>query len=597
MILLIFKIIHPKKMSLSKTCVFLLAFAFFAVSSLALWSSSIAIGYDPATDGPIAARGFPGMTEKEGLIHTCSILTSSLYVFNTSLPGVVAQVSDAFCDDLTVRSSDNALTGTGFVLGNMFTIYANGTKILLNPGAPDPPPFPGFPPVSKYFGVNPLAYDANGDLWTYSVFNPTRFLKVDPDGVLPPVIRPLVIPTAGINAFCFSPVTGLPFMPASGNRIVTAFDWYNLTAPVFLSTVYVGVPDIVALACDEDGSVWALGRKNGGVYHVSAAGALLSVYFTVPQLDNLYVRDDELIVGSGNGQVLTVDKATGAYNFVFDNDIQMPFDMEIFDGKLYVADSSALKVYLPMPGKLKRELISDSEETPITALVSGISVNDAHVLVTDSYRGLAWVLDRKTLDVEEQFGTGPGEMLIQPWDVVEYNDQVYVSQPTGPLAGTLTKVSRLPNGTQVVEPTIFGLGAPLGLKLLGDEVLVVDAGVVPFPTADPVPFTGRLLSVNLSSHQVEVLVTGLDWPRNVEVDKNGRYLLTAGRNGSGSLARYTGGGLDEVLATLSVTDLPANLGAPMGGSHLGIGAWPGGVSNHRLWVSNNGQGNILKVEN
>ena len=441
-------------------------------------------------------------------------------------PQIVKAFRGSFLDDVVSYPDGDgiAVSGTGFLTGEVPTKLANGTQIESNPG-----PFVpctacgvgGGSTASNLEGINPITILGN-DLVMASAFNPTRIAFLDYRGISNPVFRSLIPPT-GLNGFGFCP-DGLLYAPHGPSGRVVAI---NVTTG-FVSTVLTGLANPISSKCDPSGKLYVLSRGTGDV-HVATkvAGVYQRTVLTnlEPALDNFYYDNGFLYITNDQNTIFKVDAVTGTTDVLLRGEIKSPSDMayeEEFDN-IYIADATSIKLVEASDGTIIDKLIVDTPEAGFGGQITGLSLDSQYLTLVDSAQGGLIVL-HKNLTLRIYF---PGVL-----NGLQANSAVRIVDETLPFGeyfvvtdainGRLRKFFQLSSGVLTNTTLVSGLVAPVKLVYHEGYVYMTEAGQI----VQGIPNTGVLSKVDPTTGVKSVLLTGLNNPQGFAISsKNNRIVL------------------------------------------------------------------------
>jgi len=319
------------------------------------------------------------------------------------------------------------------------------------------------------------------------------FWEVDPEGVKP--ARKILDNIGGANAFAIDS-DGMIYAPLYFKQKLVKIDPATGTVTTILD--HIEHPVTVRLAPDR--SILAVESSTGHLYRLKDGRK--ETLGTLPTgIDNIVVRPDGKVFATtmGDGSITEFDLNTRRMSTVYRAKLGFPTDIDVANGKIYVADFFTLRSVDPATRKIT-DLARPAESKLL--IPSAISTGNGYAALASEFLGYVQIVDLSNNAIVQTL-TG----FDKPTEAVRTRDgKIYVLQP---VSGTLVRVDG--DSHTVVAG---GLNAPAGMADAGDGTLIVaDSG------------SGSLVAVNLATGAKTVVKTGLGKPRAVAIGKTGYAVL------------------------------------------------------------------------
>lgn len=466
--------------------------------------------------------GLAGLTViNNDYLCICSPDRASAFLFNLNTnefnfkDPVMHVFTGSYLDDVD-KIGNNALVFSSFLDGAIWRINTNCVETQLNGETPASCGPCGASNLIYYptlLGNNPVAYNAVTQKVYTQTFDPTKLYVIDPQTPTAPVALNLNIPTA-LNAFDFAP-NGLLYAPApSANKVVSV----DITTGV-VTNIITNIDFPIAVKSDNQNHIYIIGRRTGLVYKYNiVTQALVQLAQLQGPLDNCVVHNGrgKLYVTNAQATLYAVDIATGFVEILFEATIAAPYDLAFTDNKLFLADTSSLKIINPLSGAIEQQITASVTNSPFNAQVQGIFVDSEVYVVTESTQGLITVVNRNDLSIRATF-TLMGKQPFSSVRVVDNSGEYYLT--TNAVDGTLVKF-------EIGQaPVIFanGLRAPVKLRLVNNLLYIAEAGDLVQGTQN----SGRLGRIDLSNLTYTIIFDRLNKPQGFDIVPINQNLSTA----------------------------------------------------------------------
>ena len=265
------------------------------------------------------------------------------------------------------------------------------------------------------------------------------FWEVDPEGVKP--ARKILDNIGGANAFAIDS-DGMIYAPLYFKQKLVKIDPATGTVTTILD--HIEHPVTVRLAPDR--SILAVESSTGHLYRLKDGRK--ETLGTLPTgIDNIVVRPDGKVFATtmGDGSITEFDLNTRRMSTVYRAKLGFPTDIDVANGKIYVADFFTLRSVDPATRKIT-DLARPAESKLL--IPSAISTGNGYAALASEFLGYVQIVDCMT-------GTeGPGMSVEVGW---AQNPNIRVTWPGGPVSGVIVpdKQSRM----RLVAAT-----APAGLQ-------------------------------------------------------------------------------------------------------------------------------------
>ncbi|TNE57853.1 MAG: hypothetical protein EP340_07250 [Alphaproteobacteria bacterium] len=494
-------------------------------------------------------HGIHGLTfGEDGMIYVGSVVGMSIYRVNPNTGAVelFEGPPDGQADDLEFNT-DGALAWTSFLLGKLHIRDADGTIRVL---------------ADNLYGINSLAFNAQGRLFASQVFLGDALYEFDPSGETPP--RKIIEGMGGLNGFDFGP-DGKLYGPLWFKGQIVRVD----VETGALEVIVEGLNVPAAANFDSHGNLYTIDNETGEIFEIDIENKSATLVATAPtNLDNLaFDEDDRLFVTnmSDNG-IYEVNTNTGEIRLVVAGPLTTPGGISYDKGVIYVADTFSLSKVDPLGGDVSdiSRIISDHEYP------TEVDATGAHIMTTSFNAGFVQAYDKES---ETRVSRWTG--FNGPTGVLELEEGSVLVGETG--TSQLLRVSG--HNGEIREVVASELNGITDIARFSDDEVIVAAHLL-----------GEVIKVNLTTGEKTVLASDLIQPEGVAVEPDGRILVT--EVGLRRLVRIdpATGDVSEVVGDLPV-GLPGYPLAPPSFIMSGITVSPEGD----IFLASDIDNSILKV--
>ncbi|TNE36534.1 MAG: hypothetical protein EP347_10750 [Alphaproteobacteria bacterium] len=429
-------------------------------------------------------HGIHGLTfGEDGMIYVGSVVGMSIYRVDpdTGAVELFEGPPQGQADDLEFNA-DGALAWTSFTLGQLHMRDPDGTVRVL---------------ADNLYGINSLAFNAQGRLFATQVFLGDALYEFDPAGENPP--RKIIEGMGGLNGFDFGP-DGKLYGPLWFKGQIVRVD----VETGALEVIVEGLNVPAAANFDSHGNLYTIDNETGEIFEIDIENKSATRVATAPtNLDNLaFDEDDKLFVTnmSDNG-IYEVNTNTGEIRLVVAGPLTTPGGLSYDNGQIYVADTFSLSKVDPMGGDVSdlSRVISD-HEYPTEVDASG-----AHIMTTSFNAGFVQAYDKQS---ERRVSRWTG--FNGPTGVLELQDGSVLVAEVG--SGQLIRVSGENGETrEVVAAELEGITDIARFK----ENKVVVTTYVP----------GDVVVVDLTTGEKITIASGLSGPEGIAVEPGHNILV------------------------------------------------------------------------
>jgi sugar lactone lactonase YvrE len=486
--------------------------------------------------------------DSKGQLYAGSVLGQSVFRVDPETGAVERLVGwpEGQADDLEV-GPDNNLVWTNIIRGEVYSLDLNDVQARPKLIAKGP------------MGFNPIAFRADGRLYSALTFYGDALYEIDPKGEKEP--RLIVEKMGGFNGFDFGPDDKL-YAPVWFKKQVARMDVDSGQIDVIAEGF--GTP--AAVNFDSKGNLYAVDTHRGEVVRLDIKNGQKEIIAKVdPAIDNLALSpDDRLFISNmADGGIYEINVEDGSVRTVVEGKISVAGDIayaaatENRPATLYVAGIFAIYAIDAKTGAVEELARAEKDEI---GHPTNVSVQNDKIILTSWEGGLLQIYDRAshrggplrkglgqvqgTVMLDDRHilaAEGKSKTLLKiPLDtqaavetfssglegagpMVRQGDVVYLSEIE---AGKVTQISLLDGTRKVIAQN---LQSPEGLALYLDGRLVVaEAGAHRLLFIDPETGEQTVIAENLPIGIPDVPGMAAGWvPTGVAVTSEGEIFLSS----------------------------------------------------------------------
>lgn len=408
--------------------------------------------------------------------------------------------------------------------------------------------------ATGYPGVNPIAFNDEGKLFSAQAFFGDVLWEFDPNGMGKP--RKIIEKVGFLNGFDFGPDGNL-YSPVYLKGKIARI---NVNTGK-LKTIADGFKSPVAVNFDSKGRLYALDFVKGHVVRINVETGAKEVLAELdPGIDNLaFDSQDRLYVTNHcSNNIYEINIETASVRTVIESGhLVTPGGLAIYEEsgsfELHVADTF---VYRSIDLNTKQQTREYRFHVELAGAPMSVSVNEEHVLLTSWFAGNVEILDRKSGAIVKNL-TG----FAAPFGVAETRDGSILVVEGG--SGRLVKVQNMSSGDRQIIAE--DLGVPCGLVIDSKGIAIVsDTG------------RGKIFAVNTKNGDRKVLMSGLGMPEGIDIHPDGRLIVAETGKRRIIAIDLDQPGKIEVLAENLDIGLQGIMGTPLPNIPTGIAVSPTG---------------------